>query len=58
MPANITQVQAYGDVILYPYIYNVTTTGFDVKINAADGANLGTSGSPSNIFMNFVAFGI
>lgn len=58
MPANITQVQAYGDTLLYPYIYNVTTTGFSVKIIAANGANLGTSGSPANIFMNFVAFGL
>lgn len=57
MPADMYQSQSYGDVILYPYIYNVTQTGFSVKIAASGGANLGTVGSPANIGMHFVAFG-
>jgi hypothetical protein len=57
MPADMYQSQSYGDVILYPYIYNVTTTGFSVKIAASDGAKLGTVGTPANIGMHFVAFG-
>lgn len=56
-PANITQSASYADTIRYPYISNVTTTGFTVKITTADVNNLGTGGSPSNIFMNFLAIG-
>lgn len=45
----------YSDVCYYPFIYNVTTTGFSVKINSA--GNLGTVGSPANLTMNFAAIG-
>lgn len=55
-PANISQVVAYGRSIKYPYIFNVTTTGFSVTIYSI-GGNLGTSGSPANLFMNFMAYG-
>lgn len=51
------QAQAFGDVILCPYIYNVSKTGFQVKITASGGSNLGTVGSPANIFMHFLAIG-
>lgn len=46
---------SYSDVMYYPYIYNITTTGFSVKLSSA--GNLGTIGSPANIGMNFLAIG-
>ncbi|MEH7251891.1 hypothetical protein V7111_07175 [Neobacillus niacini] len=56
MSGNIVQNASYGDTIVYPYIYNVSKTGFQVRIMSTLG-NLGTSGEPSNIFMNFMALG-
>lgn len=55
MPANITVPAAYSDVLYYPYTYNVSTTGFSCKIIST--GNLGTVGSPANIFMRFFIFG-
>lgn len=58
MPANITNPASYVDVIRYPYIYNVTKTGFSVKITTGDsGLELGSIGSPINVAMRFIAIG-
>jgi hypothetical protein len=57
-PADITVAQSYGDTILYPFIFNKSLSGFSVKILTAGGQNFGTSGSPANLFMNFIALGI
>jgi hypothetical protein len=42
-------------MIYYPFIYGVTTTGFNVKIDSI--STLGTLGDPKNIFMAFMAIG-
>lgn len=54
-PMNITQATSYSDVIYYPFIYGVTTTGFNVKIVSV--SSLGILGDPKNIFMAFMAIG-
>jgi hypothetical protein len=56
-PANIIQSASYADVIRYPYIYNVTTLGFSVKITTQGSGNLGTVGSPVNMLLNFLVLG-
>lgn len=58
IPGSITSnAVSYSDTIVYPYIYNVSTTGFSVKLSTAGGANLGTTGQNVNMAMNFVALG-
>jgi hypothetical protein len=54
-PGNIVQATAYSDVIYYPFIYGVTTTGFNVRLNSI--GSLGEVGDPRNIFMAFFAIG-
>jgi hypothetical protein len=56
LPANITQTVSYSDVIMYPFIFGVTTTGFSVRLETTGGANLGGQ-SAANIFMNFMVIG-
>lgn len=57
MPGNVTSSNIpYSDAMKYPQIFNVTTTGFQVNLNAI-GGNFGTPGTPANIFMNFLVFG-
>lgn len=58
VPADITQVASYADDIIYPFIYNQTTTGFSVRIQTASGNFLGTAGTPANIFMKFLVIGV
>lgn len=55
MPAQIDTVVSYGDVIYYPYMYNISATGFSCKLTAA--GNLGTVGTPANLFMRFTILG-
>jgi hypothetical protein len=55
-PSNIITVVPYGDNLIYPYPYNITTTGFSVKIATKDG-NLGTVGTPANLAMRFLVIG-
>lgn len=57
LTGGITAAVPYSDTLMYPYIYNVTTTGFSVKLTTANGGNLGTVGTPANMAMNFVAIG-
>lgn len=54
-PGNIVQTTSYSDSIYYPFIYGVTTTGFNVRLQAT--GQLGTQGNPANIFMTFFAVG-
>jgi hypothetical protein len=54
-PGNIVQATSYSDAIYYPFIYGVTTTGFNVTLHAI--GSLGTFGDPKNIFMTFFAIG-
>jgi hypothetical protein len=54
-PLNIGNVVSYGDVIYYPYIYNITTTGCTVKLTAT--GNLGST-TPSNMIFSVIAIGI
>lgn len=53
-PAHITLIVSYGDDIKYPYIYNVTNTGFWVRLNTTGGASFGAEGA---LKMKFVAIG-
>lgn len=55
-PANIQTNQSWGDYIIYPYIYNITTTGFSVRIQTYNGSYLGGS-TAANLFMLFMVFG-
>jgi hypothetical protein len=55
IPANIVTPVSYSDVIHYPYMYNISTTGCTVKLTSQ--GNFGTLGSPANMNMNFFAFG-
>jgi hypothetical protein len=55
IPCNITQTTSYSDMIYYPFIYGVTTTGFNVRLDSI--SNLGVLGDPKNIFMAFLAIG-
>lgn len=54
-PCNIVQATSYSDMIYYPFIYGVTTTGFNVKLDSI--STLGILGDPKNIFMAFTAIG-
>lgn len=56
-PANMPVQAAYADAIRYPFIYNVTTTGFSVKISTQGSGMLGTVGSPVNLLLKFLVFG-
>ncbi|WHY76065.1 H-type lectin domain-containing protein [Neobacillus sp. WH10] len=54
---DISQIQSYGNTLCFPVIRNVTKTGFQCDIQTAGGQNLGTPGSPANIFINFLIIG-
>jgi hypothetical protein len=54
-PGDISQSVSWSDIIYYPFIFGVTTTGFSVKI--VSNGDLGTLGDPKNIFMHFIAIG-
>jgi hypothetical protein len=57
-PMNLTNTNGvnYADDIEYPFFFNVSTTGFSVKVKAEGSALLGTS-TPTNIFLNCLVFG-
>lgn len=53
-PGNLGNTVAYSDTLRFPYIYNVSTTGFSCKL-LADG-NLGDA-TPVNLIVNFLVIG-
>jgi hypothetical protein len=55
---NISQAQSYGNTLCYPYIYNITETGFKCDIQSVGGQNLGVLNDPANMFINFLAIGV
>jgi hypothetical protein len=56
IPSYIDTTVPYSDTIYYPFIYQVTKTGFRVRIKST--GNLGTVGSPANMFMKYLAIGV
>ena len=56
IPSYIDTAVPYADSIYYPFIYMVTKTSFRVKIKST--GNLGTVGSPANMFMKYLAIGV
>lgn len=56
VPGHVVTAVPYIDTIGYPYIYNVTKTGFSVKI-ATTAGNLGTFNTPVNAVIRFLAYG-
>jgi hypothetical protein len=53
-PMQLSNVVSYADVIYYPYIFNITTTGFQCKITST--GNLGSS-TPTNLVVSFLVVG-
>lgn len=56
-PLEITLSASYIDTIIYPWIYNITTTGCSVRLQTYKGDMLGTAGTPTNAVMWFMAIG-
>jgi hypothetical protein len=56
-PCQVANAVSYTDAIMHPYFYNVTATGYSVRIASSGGANLGNVGSPANVTLSVMAVG-